>query len=229
MENKVLTQLLKNPFLGKLVTFEGIDGSGKSDQFKMIRDTLLLVKDTNVIFTKEPPNNSVGVGIYDILRGRHPSITLESISEIEMQRKYFLGRRMQYQDLYLPTLRAGVHVVSDRGLVSVAYGIKNIEELNQFMMVQKAMFDYYRVPLITPDLNLIFDVPVEVALERLGKKERDKDKFEQQERLEIARANYLAIGQEIPNCVIINGNRSVEDVFVDTKRYVFQLLGLQDQ
>lgn len=220
-------QLLKNPYPGRFGTFEGIDGSGKSDQFTMVRDILLTIPNLNVVFTKEPPNNPVGVEIYDILRGHHPTIKLENLSELEMQRKYFFARRMVYQDLNLPVLRAGVHVLSDRGVVSVAYGIKDITELDHFFGVQKAMFEYHKVPFIAPDLNLIYDVDVDVALERLGTKERVRDKFEQRDRLEQARANYLAIAKQIPNCVVVDGNPPIEEVFEVTRRHIFKLLGLK--
>lgn len=219
--------LVKNPYSSRFGTFEGIDGSGKSDQFRMTRDDLLAITGLNVIFTKEPPNNPVGIEIYDILRGHHPTIKIEGLPELEMQRKYFLARRMQYQDLNLPALRAGVHVLSDRGLVSVAYGVANVGELDHFMSVQKAMFDYYGVPLITPDLNLIYDVDVDVALERLGKKTRIRDKFEQRDRLERTRANYLAVAKQIPNCVVIDGTPPPEEVYKVTRQHVFQLLGLE--
>lgn len=223
----MLTQLVPNPYPGKFITFEGIDGSGKSDQFKMIREELLRKAGLNVVFTKEPPNNPVGVEIYDILRGIHPTIKLENLSELEMQRKYFLARRMQYQDLNLPVLRAGVHVLSDRGFLSVAYGLKDIKELDHFLAVQGAMFNYHSVLFILPDFNLIYDVDVDVALERLGKKDRTRDKFEQREKLEKARANYLAIAERIPNCIIIDGRSSAEEVFKATRRHVFKLLSLE--
>ncbi len=219
--------MIKNPYPGKFITFEGIDGSGKSDQCKMIRELLIAIPDINVVFTKEPPNNAVGVEIYDILRGYHPTIKLEDLAELEMQRKYFLARRMQYQDLNLPVLRAGVHVVSDRGFLSVAYGLGNINDLEHFFSVQKAMFDYHRVPLIVPDLNLIYDVDVDTALERLRKKNRALDKFEQRPILERVRANYLAIAKKVPNCVVVDGRLPVEEVFKETKKYVCELLNLK--
>jgi len=219
--------MIKNPYSGKFIAVEGIDGSGKSDQFKMIREVLIAIPSINVVFTKEPPNNAVGVEIYDILRGHHPTIKLEDLSELEMQRKYFLARRMQYQDLNLPALRAGVHVLSDRGVASVAYGLTNINELGHFLSIQKAMFDYHSVPFVGPDLILIYDVDVDMALERLNKKDRAMDKFEQRARLELTRANYLAIAKKVPNCVVIDGRPSVEEVFKETKKYVCELLGLK--
>jgi len=221
--------LTENRYPGKFVTFEGIDGSGKSDQFRMIRDVLVAMIGTNVVFTKEPPNNSVGVEIYDILRGVHPTIKFESLSALEMQRKYFLARRMHYQDLNIPALKAGVHVFSDRGVLSVAYGINDITELDRFWAVQKAMFEYHKVPFIAPDLNLIYDVDVDIALERLGKKERARDKLEQRESLERARANYLAIAGQVPNCLIIDGTPPVEEVFEVTKQNIFRILGLNEE
>ena len=143
-----------------------------------------------------------------------------------MQRKYFLARRMLYQDLNLPVLRAGVHVISDRGVLSVAYGLKSVNDLDHFLGIEKAMFDYHKVPFIRPDLNLIYDVDVEIALDRLKKKNRALDKFEQRQILERTRANYLAIADKIPNCIVIDGTPPVEKVFEETKKYNLLLVVL---
>lgn len=219
--------MIKNPYPGKFITFEGIDGSGKSEQFKMIHEELLNIAGLNVVFTKEPPNNSIGLEIYDILRGYHPVIKAEDLSDLDMQRKYFLARRMQYQDLNLPVLRAGVHVLSDRGIVSLVYGLRDIKELAQFLDIQKAMFDYCHVPFIAPDLNLIYDVDVDTAIKRLEEKEKKRDVFEQRLVLERVRVNYLAIAERIPNCVVVDGLAPVEEVFKSTRQHVFKLLGLK--
>lgn len=219
--------MIKNPYSGKFITLEGIDGSGKSEQFKMIREELLNTTGLDVVFTKEPPNNSIGLEIYDIIRGYHPTIKAEDLSDLDMQRKYFLARRMQYQDLNLPVLRAGVHVISDRGVVSLVYGLKDIRELTQFLDIQKAMFDYCRVSFIAPDLNLIYDVDVDTAIKRLEEKERKRDVFEQRLVLERVRVNYLAIAEQIPNCVVVDGLAPIEEVFKSTRQHVFKLLGLR--
>lgn len=218
----------KNTYPGKLGCVEGIDGSGKSEQLRLLHDELVRMSAINVVFTKEPTNSEMGREIYDILRGHHLTVKLEDLSELEMQRKYFHDRRGHYQDLVLPALRAGVHVVSDRGIASVAYGINNMNEIDHFFSVQEAMFahDKFRVPLIVPDKILIFDVDVDTAIERLRKKNRKLDRFEQRVKLEQARANYLAIANKIPNCVVIDARPSAEEVFVETKKHIFPLLGV---
>jgi dTMP kinase len=222
----MISQLVKNPYPGRFITFEGIDGSGKSEQFKMTRDFLLNIPNLNVIFVKEPPINTIGVEIYDILRGLHPTLKLENLSELDMQRKYFLARRIQYQNINLPALRSGIHIISDRGLVSVVYGLENMNDLKRFMDIQESMFNIYNIPLITPDLNLIYDVDINTALKRLEIKGIKRDKFEQRERLERTRSNYLAITREIPNCVIIDGTLSSEEIFKITKKYIVSILNL---
>lgn len=221
----------KNPYSGKLFCVEGIDGSGKSEQFKLLHDELVKIPAINVIFTKEPTNSEMGREIYDILRSQHQTIKLEDLSELEMQRKYFYDRRGHYQDLVLPAIRAGVHVISDRGIASVAYGIKNMNDVDHFFSVQEAMFahDKFKIPFIVPDKILIFDVDVDTAIERLRKKQRKLDKFEQRTKLEQTRANYLAIVNKIPNCVVIDGRPSAEEVFVETKKHIFPLLGVNSK
>ena len=219
----------KNPYPGKLVCVEGIDGSGKSEQFKLLHDELVKMSAINVIFTKEPTNSEMGREIYDILRGHHPTIRLENLSELEMQKKYFYDRRSHYQDLVLPALRAGVHVVSDRGMASVAYGVNNMNDVDQFFSVQEAMFEHdkFKVPFIVPNKILIFDVDIDTAIERLGKKQRGLDKFEQRAKLEQARANYLAIANKMPSCVIVDGRPSAAEIFEETKKHVYGLFGLK--
>ena len=217
-----------NPYLGKFISLEGIDGCGKSEQFGMLHDFLIKKSWLNFIFTKEPTGSEMGKQIYDILRGIHPTIKLTDLSEFDMQRKYFVDRRGHYQDLVLPALRAGVHVVSDRSLVSIAYGLKNMVDIDSFLQIQEAMFGHanFVIPLVVPDKVIIYDVDIDTAMERLNKKNRALDAFEQRSRLERTRANYLEIVNKIPNCVVVDGGLPVEEVFVETKKYVCSILKL---
>jgi len=218
--------MIKNPYKGKFICVEGIDGSGKSKQFEMLHDELVAKHDINVVFTKEPTGDSIGRTIYAILERRHKKMKLEDMTELDMQRLYFQNRRSHYQDLVLPSLRGGVNVISDRGVASVAYGLKNVNDLDRFLSVESAMFDAKSVSFIVPDLILIYDVSVDIAFERLDKKGNERDLFEQREKLKQTRSNYLAIAKVIPNCVVVDGTASAEEVFKVTREKVFSLLGI---
>lgn len=214
----------KNPYPGKFVCLEGVDGSGKSEQFKMLRHQLPRISSGNFIFTKEPTYDETGRLIYDILRGYHPTIKFENLSDLEIQRYYFLNRKTHYQDLVLPALRAGAHVISDRGLASIAYGIKNINDLEKFISIERGIFDREGVEFLVPDKILIFDVDGETAISRLEKKQRPRDKFEEISKIELARQNYLTVAKEIPNCEIIDGMSPAKDIFPVTLNHVLALL-----
>ena len=111
----------------------------------------------------------------------------------------------------------------------VAYGVNNMNDVDQFFSVQEAMFEHdkFKVPFIVPNKILIFDVDIDTAIERLGKKQRGLDKFEQRAKLEQARANYLAIANKMPSCVIVDGRPSAAEIFEETKKHVYGLFGLK--
>jgi len=77
----------------------------------------------------------------------------------------------------------------------------------------------------TPDITFILDLPVEVALERIGKRGEEKEKFEQSGFMGELRENFLGLKDELEdNMKIIDASKSKDDVFKQIKKEVDELL-----
>lgn len=210
--------MIANPFKGKYVAFEGTDGSGKSAQFTRAKN-ILTAHGVDAVFVKEP----VSPIIYDMLFGRHPVRNFKDMGQLERQQHYFRDRIQHYRKTVLPALEAGGHVISDRSLVSVVLDVERAGDLETLLADEERMFAEADVPFIRPDLVLIYDVPVEVAMERLGKKKRELDFFEQGEKIARTRQAYREFSEKFPDfSVIIDATDSEETVFAKNTR---KLLG----
>ncbi len=221
--------MISNPFKTAFGVFEGIDYSGKSEQFERTKTFLTAYHERlPVTYAKEPDRTRpTGATIYEILEGKHQEYRLENLSPSHFQTFYIEDRMLNYRSNILPALFRGRHVIQDRGAASsFAYGADSPKDFFDFMGMHERIFSAAEMPFIWPDFILIFDVPVDVALARASQASRAKDKFEVGEKLERARANYLAFAQHYPNCHIIDGDRKPEDIFVEVKGYVYQALGL---
>jgi dTMP kinase len=210
-----------SPF--KKINFEGIDGSGKSQQFDLAKKAL---RHQKIIFTKEPYlGHPSGLEIYDILHGRHARLRLEdNLTPEHFQEFYFYNRIQHYREVVFPALAQGNHVLSDRGPASMCYGVRSSESFEPLMAIQKQMFQDEKAVFLWPDAILIYDVPVEVAMRRLTESGKKLDQHETEQVLTRARNNYLAFANLYPNCHVIDGSGTPEEVFAETKRYLDRLL-----
>ena len=182
---------------GKLIVIEGIDGTGKSTQATMLADALRK-EGHEVVQSFEPTNGPWG-------RQLRESATTGRLT-IEEELDYFLkDRRQHVEELIAPTIARGGIVVLDRYYFSsMAYqgarGIDpaSIREKNEVFAPQ-------------PDLLLILDLPVDVALERIGVRDGEANEFEKRESLQFCRDLFLSLKDEEFACVI-DTDASINDV-----------------
>jgi dTMP kinase len=188
---------------GRFITFEGIDGAGKSTHIGFVTG---LLKDAGktVVSTREPGGTTLGEKLRDLLL--HEKMNLETEALL-----MFASRRENMARVIEPALARGDWVLSDRFTdASFAYqgggrglSLDKLERLEQWVH-----------PHLQPDLTLLFDVPLEVARERLDAT-RTLDKFESEEAafFERCRNEYLrraaASGGRI---VVIDSTRSIDEV-----------------
>ncbi len=206
-----------NSLPGVFLAFEGIDGGGKSAQLTRARN-FLMACGANFISVKEPTDPL----IYDLLNGRHPTRNFKDMDQLERQGYYFRDRIQHYRNTVIPALQSGKNVISDRSLVSVALDVEKDGDLEMLMAAEEKMFAEAEVPFIRPDLVLIYDVPVEVAMERLGKKQRNLDFFERADKIARTREAYREFAVKFPGfCFVIDATDTEEAVF---KRYTRPLL-----
>ena len=172
----------------KFITFEGIDGAGKSTHLSFVADLLRQRKKT-VVVTREPGGTSLGEALRTILL--HEKMHLETEALL-----MFAARREHIAQVIAPALERDDWVISDRFTdATFAYqgggrklDLKKLEILEQWVH-----------PHLQPDLTLLFDVPLDVARARLDAT-RTLDKFEQEKAdfFAATRAEYLRRAAEFP-------------------------------
>ena len=190
-----------------LVNLEGIDGCGKSTQSKLLLEKLE-GEGEKVIILKEPTKRPHGQKLWDMLHGKRKA-TNEEILEL-----FVLDRKQHVEEKIEPALDSGAVVLMDRYYYSsmayqVAGGI-DVEEIRE-----KHEF----AP--KPDVVLIFDLPVSVALERV-KGHSDADEFEKEEHLEKVREAYLNLEND-PLVRIVDATGTPEEIFGNVWKLVSEV------
>lgn len=190
-----------------LVNLEGIDGCGKSTQSKLLREKLE-GEGEKVIILKEPTKRPHGQKLWDVLHGKRKA------SNEEILELFVLDRKQHVEEKIQPALDDGTVILMDRYYYSsmayqVAGGI-DVEEIRE-----KHVF----AP--KPDVVLIFDLPVSVALERV-KGHSDADEFEKEEHLEKVREAYLDLEND-PLVRIVDATGTPEEIFEDVWRLVSEV------
>jgi dTMP kinase len=191
---------------GFFITFEGIDGSGKTTQLLMT-EKYLRQRGLDVLVLREPGSTSLAEKIRKILLDKNNSIPPES--ELLL---YLAARADLVQKVIAPALKNGKIVLCDRFYDSTTayqgYGrklnIALIKKLNHLM-----------VGATIPDITFIIDVDFETSLQR-RKKESDRLESESKKFFESVRRGFLAIAREEKKRVcIIDGRITADATFAE--------------
>jgi dTMP kinase len=186
---------------GKFITLEGMDGAGKSTHIPDIV-AALEARGIEVVSTREPGGTKLGEGLRELLlhQNMHPE------TETLMM---FAARREHIAQIIEPALARGAYVLSDRFTdATFAYqcGGRGVDADKIRVLEQWVQGE------LQPDLTLLFDVPVEVSIQRLANA-RSPDKFEQEssEFFSRIRAAYLLRAQQNPQRFrVINTDKPME-------------------
>jgi dTMP kinase len=189
--------------MNKFITFEGVDGAGKSTHLAWFADALRQ-RGYDVVVTREPGGTPLGEQLREILLNQTMSIGTEALL-------MFAARLEHIEQVIKPALRAGKCVISDRfSDASFAYqgGGRGMdwEKLRQL--------EQWVHPDLQPDLTLFFDVPVEVARRRLSNNiSLDRFEQEQDDFFERVRAGYhKRILQNPQRYVVIDAAQTLDEV-----------------
>jgi dTMP kinase len=188
---------------GLFITLEGMDGAGKSTHIPTIL-ALLAKSGREVVSTREPGGTPLGEQLRELLLHKEMHEETESLL-------MFAARAEHLQQVILPALARGAIVLSDRFTdASYAYqcGARGLPLAKMQALEKWVQGD------LQPDITLLFDVPVEVSMQRLAGA-RTPDKFEAQgiEFFAKLRAQYLARAAQYPQRFrVIDANRSLEEV-----------------
>ena len=204
---------------GIFITFEGVEGSGKSTQIALTEEYLKsLGKD--VLLIREPG----GVKISETIRGM-----LLDVNNAEMTKEcevllYMAARAQLVEEVLIPALKQGKVVLCDRFLDSTfvyqgfghAMGLESIRRIGEFATQG-----------LSPAVTILFDISTQEGLRRAGK---NKDRIEQRslEYHNRVRRGYLELAKQETDrikTVFVDG-RGKEEIFEEVKKYIEQQLGL---
>ena len=196
---------------GLFITFEGIDGCGKTTQIELLKNSLEK-QGKNVLLTREPGAKGLGEKLREILLNYEGDVSSNCESFL------FLADRAQHIDTIIkPAIEKGIIVICDRHTGStVAYqgygrglDLKQIHYLNNIATSG-----------IKPDLTFILDIDVETSLERIGKA-RDRMESAGIEFFNRVRNGYIEISKQEPKRVkLINGKDSIENIHNQIITYI---------
>jgi len=202
--------------MAKFITFEGVDGAGKSTHLNWFADSLR-ARGIDLLVTREPGGTPLGEKLREILL--HEPMHAETEALL-----MFAARREHIEKVIIPALDKGTWVISDRFTdASFAYqgggrGL-SVQKLEQLELWVQGTFQ--------PDLTLLFDIPVEVARERLTKNVAQTnialDKFEQEKSdfFEKVRNAYLARALKNPaRFAVIHAEKSPEEVKANLQKII---------
>jgi len=194
---------------GKFIALEGLDGSGLSTQSMMLKEYLLKTG-KKAVLTKEQTDNFIGGLIKSSLKEHIKT------SSLTLQLMFVADRSHHLESEIEPAIKEGKIVISDRYLFStLAFGSLDVDI--DFLKLINSKFR-------KPDLTFIIDCSPEVCLERISKERFHSEVYEEKNKLERVRKNYMSLKNYFPNVYIIDGNRSKEEVFEDVKKIVEKIM-----
>lgn len=194
------------PNAGLFISFEGIDGSGKSTQARLLAQTLCM-QGFDVVLTREP-GGSPGAEEIRALVLEGPPDRWSAETELLL---FTAARRDHLERTIRPALAAGKIVVCDRfadstrmyqGLRSAGLRAK-VDELHSLMIGQE------------PDLTVLVDMDPDTGLARALARQGHEERFEAfgADLQQAMRAGFLDLAKEQPDrFVVVNGAGSIEDV-----------------
>jgi len=198
----------------RFITFEGVDGAGKSTGLNWFADTLRQ-RGIDLLVTREPGGTPLGEKLREILLHQPMHAETESLL-------MFAARREHVEQVIRPALQRGTWVISDRfSDASFAYQgggrgvpVAKLEQLESWTHGD-----------LQPDLTLLFDIPIEVARQRLANLP-SLDKFERErgEFFERVRQAYLARAAKHPQrYAIIHAEKMLEEVHEQLSKVISML------
>jgi dTMP kinase len=212
-----------NSARGRFITFEGLDGCGKSTQTEKLAE-VLRARGFSVLVTREPGGTATGEKIRQVLLDSASS-ELTSLAELALM---FAARAQHIHEVIQPALASGRIVVCDRFTDSTeAYQGGGRKLGSQPVLV------LHRILCggLQPDLTILMDSNIAASVERARRRNRsrshqsgnDENRFEQESRAFFGRvrSRYLAIAEREPRRVVVVDARGPAE---ETHRRIVELV-----
>ena len=202
---------------GYLITFEGIDGSGKSTQIKKLKNFIKKENIKKFIFTREPGGSVLGTKIRNLLINTSENKHISKETQILL---LLAARYEHYEKLILPHIKKNKIVVSDRFQDSTfAYQCGNNIKLRQLL----TKFNNILFNKFEPNLTLLFDINPNLSLKRIDKREKN-NAFDKKNLsfYKTVRNNYLYLAKNNNRIKILNAEKSEDEIFNEILNLIFK-------
>ena len=202
---------------GKFITFEGVEGCGKSTQIKLLKE-FLENKKNDFLATREPGGPKISEMIRKMLLDPENK---EMLPETEML-LYMASRSQHTGEWILPALNSGKFVICDRFYDStIAYqgAARNLDR----QMID--MIRIYATYGLKPDLTILIDIPAEIGLGRISGREIDRLEQESLSFHKKVRQGYLDIAKAEPKrFLVIDGEQKIEAIQEEIRNKIIEIM-----
>lgn len=200
------------------ISFEGIEGSGKSTQIELIEE-LIRAKGYQVKKLREPGTTELGEKIRNIFLEK----TTETVDPITEAFLLYASRKHLDQNFLRQSLSDGAIVIADRyadaTLAYQSYG-KGLD--HNFV---KLIHDSSQ--LLSPDLTFYMDISAELSRERISDREMDRMESESIDFFKKVREGYLQIAHDNPErVVVLDANKAIDELHESIKKIISNKLNV---
>lgn len=204
---------------GLFITFEGIDGCGKSTQLSRAAKTLM-DQGFSVVVSREPGGTSIAEKIREILISPQNS---EMVNECEIL-LYCAARAQHVRETIIPAIEQGKIVLCDR-FQEATFAYQGFGR--DIPMSMLTMINNYATGGLNPDRTFVFDLSVDSSINRMTKINKVKDRLEQNGKdfFERIRQGYLSLAANSPDrIIVIDGENEIEKVSENVMAHIKELL-----
>ena len=203
---------------GILITFEGIDGSGKSTQIKKLKNFLLKKKINNTYFTREPGGTNLGDATRKLL------LKNDAINPLNQSLILLLtaSRYEHYKKIILPNIKKKNIVISDRFTDSTfAYQCGSNKELGKLLKyLNNKLFANFNA-----DLTILLDIRAEEAMKRL-KKRKINNSFDKKTLIfyKSVRSSYLNLANKYKRIKVLDASINQDELFNKVQKLILKIV-----
>lgn len=201
---------------GYFISFEGVDGSGKSTQISKLKEYLEECG-YDVVLSREPGGTAIGEQIRSVILDPKN----EGMTAVTEALLYAASRAQHVHDVIAPAVEAGKIVICDRFVdSSIAY-----QQYGRDLGECVRIINGYAIDGCMPDLTFLLKVKPDVGGNRIGSREKDRIELEDRSFHEAVYQGYESLQEEFAERIAgIDAARSVEEIFTEIKGHVDRLL-----
>ena len=205
-------------FAGKFITFEGVEGVGKTTQCARLRK-YLEGHGKEVVLTREPGGTPLAESIREVVLDRED----EAISSEAELLLMFAARAVHLNNKIIPALERGAWVICDRFTdATVAYQGFGRGQSLEFIQILAENVQHS----LWPELTILLDAPIELGLERVAQRgESNRFESEKIEFFNKVRDGYLYLLNKHPERIkSVDAIQSIDEVTTDIYEIIDKLL-----